>query len=263
MGNRTAMVSLDLGLTTSPVIVQQEYVLLPDGQRLSWEAIDEIAIHKATCFAIADNAVRPIQSFSQHLNRFYSLMPTTGAPTLVIAGFPMHRIKESDPQRDTLKKIRAIAPIRGAVLDTATGLGYTAIAAAQTAQRVVTIELDPAVLDIARLNPWSRPLFENPKIEQLIGNTFECIQSLPDAAFSRIIHDPPTFRLAGELYSGAFYRQLFRVLKMGGRVFHYIGNLESSSNQRIMRGVIRRLRESGFGRVVQKPDAFGLVAYKE
>ena len=87
------------------------------------------------------------------LGRAYSLMPTEGAPTLLVWGIPMHRIKGTNPQRDTLTKIQAIAPVAGRVLDTCTGLGYTAIEAARTAEQVVTIELDPTVLEVARLQP--------------------------------------------------------------------------------------------------------------
>jgi predicted methyltransferase len=45
-------------------------------------------------------------------------------------------------------------------------------------------------------------------------------------------------------------------------MFHYIGDLQSRSGGRVMRGVVRRLKEAGFERVVQRPEAFGLVAYK-
>ena len=70
---------------------------------------------------------------------------------MLIAGFVMHRIKDIDPMQDTLRKIATISPIVGRVLDTATGLGYTAIEAAKSADEVVTIELDPGVQEIARL----------------------------------------------------------------------------------------------------------------
>jgi predicted methyltransferase len=45
-------------------------------------------------------------------------------------------------------------------------------------------------------------------------------------------------------------------------VFHYIGDLESKLGQSVSRGVIRRLGEAGFSRVVRRAEAFGLVAYK-
>ena len=71
------------------------------------------------------------------------------------------------------------------------------------------------------------------------------------------------FSLAGELYSGEFYRHLYRVLARKGRLFHYIGDLESRSGRNVARGVVRRLQEAGFSRVVRRPEAFGVVAYKE
>lgn len=262
-GRTTASISLDLGLTISEVRLEPERVVFPDGQWLTWESVGAICAHETSCFVVEHNEARKIQAYSERTDRFYSLMPTAGPPTILIAGFPMHRVKETDPRRDTLKKIRAIAPIRGTVLDTATGLGYTAIAAAKTATAVVTIELDPTTLELARVNPWSQALFQSPNIHQIIGDTFEQIQALEEAAFSRIIHDPPTFRLAGALYSGELYRQFFRVLRSGGRMFHYIGGLESKSGRGVARGVVRRLKEAGFARVVRRPEAFGLVAYKE
>ena len=85
---------------------------------------------------------------------------------------------------------------------------------------------------------------------------------LADADLARIIHDPPSFSLAGDLYSGTFYRQLFRVLKRGGRLFHYIGDPNSKASGGVTRGALRRLQEAGFARVVRRPEAFGVVAYK-
>ena len=118
------------------------------------------------------------------------------------------------------------------------------------------------MLEVARLNPWSRRLFDDPKIQQVVGDSFEEIESFEDGTFSRIIHDPPTFSLAGDLYSGEFYRQLFRVTGRKGRIFHYIGDLESRSGRNVTSGAVRRLQEAGFTRVVRRPEAFGLVAYK-
>jgi len=174
----------------------------------------------------------------------------------------MHRIKDTDPHADTLEKITTLAPIAGHVLDTATGLGYTAVQAAQTAEHVTTIELDPAALEVARFNPWSQSLFENPKITQVIGDTFEEIEKFEASLFACIIHDPPMFNLAGDLYSGEFYRQLFRVLQPRGRLFHYIGDLESKSGCVVTKGVMRRLQETGFKRVSPRPAAFGVIAFK-
>ncbi|HAX24489.1 MAG TPA: hypothetical protein DCX80_05565 [Chloroflexi bacterium] len=125
----------------------------------------------------------------------------------------------------------------------------------------MTIELDPAALEIVRQNPWSRDLFESPRLEQIIGDTFEVIRDFPDTAFSRIIHDPPATSLGGDLYSRELYQQLHRVVWPNGRVFHYIGDRESASGRNITRGVVQRLGEAGFRRVVRRPEAFGVVAW--
>lgn len=256
------LVSLDLGLTVAEVTIESQGVRFPDDQALTWQDLEMIRTSERGCFVVEENAPRKIKVFSEATNRLYSLMPTTGAPTMLISGIPMHRFKGTDPHRDTLQKIRTIAPVVGRVLDTATGLAYTAIEAAKTAEHVITVEIEPAVLEVARLNPWSQALFENPRIAQLVGDTVEEIEGFEGGTFARIIHDPPAFSLAGDLYSGTFYRQLFRVLRRGGRMFHYIGDLESRSGRRVARGAMRRLQEAGFSRVVCRPEAFGLLAYK-
>jgi predicted methyltransferase len=256
------MVSPDLGLTSIEVKIEPGEARFPDGQALSWEDLERIGASPRVCFLVKEGTLQKIQVFSDTTQRLYSLMPTQGAPTMLVSGIPMHRIKGIDPYQDTLCKIKTIAPIKGRVLDTATGLGYTAIRAAKTADDVTTIELDPAALEVARLNPWSQELFEDPKIRQMVGDSFEEIKKFENGAFARVIHDPPAFSLAGDLYSGEFYGQLFRVLARGRRLFHYIGDLESKSGRTTTRGAMRRLKEAGFSRVVRRPEAFGLVAYK-
>jgi predicted methyltransferase len=181
---------------------------------------------------------------------------------MLVSGIPMHRIKDTDPYQDTLEKVRSIKPVVGQVLDTATGLGYTAIQAARTAEHVTTIELDPMALEVCRLNPWSRELFGNAKITQLIGDSFDVVAGMEAGSFTRVIHDPPAFSLAGDLYSGEFYRQLYRVMRNRSQLFHYVGDPESKSGRNITAGVIRRLEGAGFRQVRRAPRAFGVVAVK-
>ncbi len=261
-GHDTAQASPDLGLTTVAVQLAPDGIVFPTGEHVIWADVEHITATENQCFLIEADGIRSIQVFSEATNWARSLYATPTAPTTLVAGFSMHRIQGTDPLRDTLAKIAAIAPIAGAVLDTATGLGYTAIEAAKTAERVTTIELDPAALEIARLNPWSRDLFDNPRITQLVGDAAEIIAGFGDGAFSRIIHDPPIFNLAGDLYALEFYRQLHRVLTPKGRLFHYIGDLASGSGKRVAAGVIRRLQDAGFSRVTRVPAAFGVVALK-
>jgi predicted methyltransferase len=260
-GRAIIAVSLDLGLTTTEVTLTPDRLILPDAV-LSWNEIEEITRHDTACFVVENHHAEMIRGFSDLTGRVYGLMPTEAAPTMLISGLPMHRIKGTDPYRDTLAKIKAIAPITGRVLDTCTGLGYTAIEAATTAERVITIELDPTAQEMARYNPWSRSLFDNPKIEQIIGDAFEVVPSFEDGVFSSILHDPPMLSLAGELYSGEFYRACWRALRRNGKLFHYIGDPDSKSGARTTKGVVRRLQEAGFTRVVSKPQAFGVAAFR-
>ena len=262
-GQSVVMVSMDLNLTESEIRLQPEYVLFPTGENLDWNSIEEISGNETACYYVENNASKAIKGFSEFSGRFYGLMPTDSAPTMLISGIPMHRIKDTNPHQDTINKIKAIAPVKGDVLDTTTGLGYTAIEAAKTARHVTTIEIDPMAQEIARLNPWSQALFNNPKITQVIGDAFDEIKGFAAGSFSAIIHDPPMFSLAGDLYSLEFYQQAFRALKHNGRIFHYIGDPQSKTGARVTRGVLRRLQEAGFTRVMRAPRAFGVVAYKE
>lgn len=261
-GAAVVAVSPDLGISTTDIRLEAGGVVFPGGERLGWEAVDEIVESDSGCFRIENGEAHKIQTFSEETGRVYTLYPTELAPTMLVSGIPMHRIKGTNPHKDTLSKINTIRPVTGRVLDCNMGLGYTAIAAAKTAERVTTIELDPAVVEICRQNPWSQDLLNNPRITRVIGDSFDVVETLDDGAFTRIIHDPPTFSLAGHLYSEDFYAELYRVLARGGRLFHYIGDLESASGSRVVKGAIRRLQSAGFGRVQPRKEAFGLVAYK-
>jgi len=255
-------ISLDLGLSVTQLLLYPQGLQLPDGKNLNWIDVEEIAKSNSGCYGIEDGLPRAIQFYSELTDRVYSLYPTLGAPTMLVSGIPMHRIKDTDPHQDTLEKIRAVKPVVGQVLDTATGLGYTAIEAARTAEHVTTIELDPVALKVCRLNPWSQELFDNPKITQVIGDSFDVVAEMEAGRFTRIIHDPPAFSLAGDLYSGEFYRKLHRVMRNRGLLFHYIGDPESKSGRSITAGVMRRLEQAGFRQVRRAPRAFGVVAVK-
>ena len=124
------------------------------------------------------------------------------------------------------------------------------------------MELDPAVVEVQRRNPWSTELFEHALIDRRVCDVTEVIDELGDGEFDAILHDPPVIDLAGDLYGRSFYQQLLRVLKPGRCLFHYVGNPESPSGARTMRGVVDRLREVGFADVKRENSAFGLSAYR-
>ncbi|GIL98545.1 hypothetical protein Vretimale_3912, partial [Volvox reticuliferus] len=116
----------------------------------------------------------------------------------------MHISMGKLPSQDAEDKARLVKLRRGStVLDICCGLGYSAIACARLgARRVVTLELDPCVLEVARQNSQSAELFNSGGvIEILLGPAQETVTTLPDGAFSAVLHDPPRFSHAGELYS--------------------------------------------------------------
>ncbi len=254
-------ISPDLGMSNITVSLNSEGVSFAKGEFLDWASIERISRSKDHCYLIDERGMQPIQTFSETTNRVCSLLPTQGTPSLLISGFAMHRIKDIDPWQHAQRMLSALAPINGSVLDTTTGLGYTSILAARTAERVTTIELDAGAQHIAHLNPWSQELFTNPKITQRMGDAYDVVQTFGDESFDRIMHDPPTLKMAGELYSGTFYHELHRILKQRGRLFHYVGDPNSKAGN-ITHGVVRRLQESGFSRVVRHAEAYGVVAYK-
>lgn len=254
--------SLDLELSQIELKLAHDGAEMPDGSVLRWSVIGQIADHENACFRVDDGVARPIQSYSTVFDRAYSLYPTSSAPTMLMSGKPMHRIKDTNPRQDTLSKIAAIGMPQGFVLDTCTGLGYTAIEAAKSAALVTTIELDPAAQEIARSNPWSQNLFGNKRIVQTIGDSAEIIIGIETASYNMIIHDPPMMSLGGELYSLDFYHEAYRVLKPRGKMFHYIGNPESSTGASATKGAIKRLQQAGFHLIIPKPAAFGVLACK-
>jgi predicted methyltransferase len=254
--------SPDLNLTRQPVQLTADGARFPASDPIPWPLVEMVAENPNSCFRVENGQVHPVRVLSELYERVYSLYPTERAPTMLVSGIPMHRIKGTDPWRDSRAKIKALGKLRGCILDTATGLGYTAILAARSAEQVTSIELDPAAREIACANPWSQEMFERENLSLMLGDSFELIAGLEMGAFSAILHDPPTFGLAGDLYSLDFYRQAYRVLGKRGRMFHYIGNPESRSGAGVTRGVVQRLGQAGFRKVVHKPGAFGVTAYK-
>jgi uncharacterized protein len=257
-------VSLDLGLTTHDVEIREGRVRFPDGQQLESDALRDAVNNPGSVYAILDGGLEKVTWFAPETGRVYTLRATRGWPALEISGILMHRIKDTDPREDAESKIAAIAPIRGRVLETCCGLGYSAIHAARTADHVLVFEVDPDVLRMARLNPYSAPLFQE-RGNILVRNedVAEAIHGLSGAAFDAVIHDPPTLAIAGELYGDAFYRQLHRVLRPGGKLFHYTGDPGSRHRRQDLPGrVAQRLADLGFVRVRREPGALGVSARK-
>ncbi|MFN3803776.1 MAG: RsmD family RNA methyltransferase [Pyrobaculum sp.] len=192
--------------------------------------------------------------------RFYKLcvFRRGWAPTLMIDGVTMHSVLEN-PLDVTRRKIRRAW---GKVLECCTGLGYTAVEAVRRgARHVVTVEIDPNVITLARYNPYSRELW-SPHIDVALGDCLTYVQTLKGQSFDYIIHDPPRLSHATQgLYSEALYGEFHRVLRRGGGLFHYV-SLTGMKYRGLdpIRGVAERLRRVGF--VVEARRGVGVYAVK-
>lgn len=257
-------VSLNLGRSIDKIEISDGSVIFPDEQRISLDLIKKI--NDDSCVIVDNNKLLKIQFFSKETNKIYRLVATSmwAPPTLEISGIRMHRTKGTNPLEDTLSKIDAIKPIEGRLLDTCMGLGYTAISAMkENATEVITVENDPNVIEIVRINPWSEELWKNRRIKIIRGDILEEIARFEDRYFNIIIHDPPRFALAGELYSEDFYSELYRVLDSKGKLFHYTGNPGSRYRGKdFISGIIKRLNNAGFKRTRRYENALGVVAKK-
>ena len=92
------------------------------------------------------------------------------------------------------------------------------------------------------------------------GDITREIGAIASASVDAILHDPPRFGIAGELYSQAFYDQLARVLRPNGKLFHYTGAPNKLSRGRDLPSeVIGRLRSAGFD---TQPSGDGVLAVK-
>jgi uncharacterized protein len=158
------------------------------------------------------------------------LVPTEwGAPTFEIDGIKMLPTSKLSPFEDARRKVELVAPAGKSILDTCGGLGYFAACA-----------LEAGVGQI-------RSFEKNADVHFGQGDVSQQIEQVASNSVDAILHDPPRFGIAGELYSQAFYDHLARVIRKGGRLFHYTGAPNKlTSGRDVPREVAKRLEKAGF-----------------
>lgn len=194
-------------------------------------------------------AFAPVSRFADSLIK---LVPTPwGAPTFEIDGIKMLPTARESPLDDARRKVALVQPRGKVVLDTCGGLGYFAACCLdEGAARVDSFEKNDDVLWLRTLNPWS-PDPDAPghggRLRLSHADVSVAIAGIADASVDALLHDPPRFGIAGELYSQVFYGQLARVLRRGGRLFHYTGSPNKlTSGRDVPREVAARLDKAGF-----------------
>ena len=197
-----------------------------------------------TVYYWSDCEFRPVARYNSSLIK---LIPTEwGAPTFEIDGIKMLPTAADSPFADAERKVGLIQPQGKIVLDTCGGLGYFAAWCVRgRAALVKSYEKNADVIWLRSLNPWSPS--PTPALTLTQADITVAVETLPDRSIDAILHDPPRFGIAGELYSQRFYSQLARVLKRRGKLFHYTGSPNRTSRARDLPGeVMGRLRRCGF-----------------
>jgi predicted methyltransferase len=243
-------VDLDRSKTT---VELGEMVWIWQGQRFPYlESCAERTIYHWT-----GETFQPVARFTTSLIK---LVPTQwGPPTFEIDGIKMLPTTHLSPYADAERKVGLIQPRGKLVLDTCGGLGYFAAwCLLGQARHVLSFEKAEDVIWLRGLNPWSPKI--DSRLELIQGSIAEQIDTLRSNSVDAILHDPPRFGIAGELYSQAFYNQLARVLRRKGKLFHYTGAPNKlSSGRDVPSEVLKRLGYAGFGAELRGD---GLLAQK-
>jgi predicted methyltransferase len=201
---------------------------------------------------------QPVARFTTALIK---LVPTQwGPPTFEIDGIKMLPTARVSPYADAERKVGLIQPRAKVILDTCGGLGYFAAwCLLGQARQVLSYEKSSDVIWLRSLNPWSPE--SGSRLTLTHGDITERIGMLPSDSVDAILHDPPRFGIAGELYSQVFYGELARVLKRKGKLFHYTGAPNKLTSDRDVPGeVMKRLRRAG---LVAEVQGDGVLAAKK
>lgn len=259
-GGESVAISVDLNLSRATFALGGDALVLDDKNRLDRGELRQIAARENRVFLLQGGELEVLEVRD---GGYCKLVPTGRAPLLEISGVKMHISKGVDPFESAGEMAVQVVKRGDRILDTCSGLGYAAIAALRLGARaVVSVERSRTVMALREKNPWSQGLF-GAGIELVHADIGDYIRELPAESFDAIIHDPPRFSLAGELYGERFYRELHRVLKRRGALFHYTGN-----PHRVKRGIgfvdqaAQRLRAAGFGKVEKVAALMGVTAYK-
>ena len=211
-----------------------------------------------TIYHWTGSAFEPVARFTASLIK---LVPTDwGPPTFEIDGIKMLPTAQVSPYADAQRKVALIEPRGKVILDTCGGLGYFAAWCLQEhAAQVLSYEKNPDVIWLRSLNPWSPELSCDLTLTR--GDIAQHIITLPNQSVDAILHDPPRFGIAGELYSQVFYDHLARVLRRKGKLFHYTGTPNKlTSGRDVPNEVAKRLRLAGF---VAELNGDGVLAVKK
>jgi uncharacterized protein len=259
-GEERIELSVDLNLSPGTFALGGDELILDADNRLSRAELRRIADKESRIFTLEGGELEVLEIRD---DGYYKLVPTDQAPLLEISGVKMHISKGVNPFESAGQMAAQVVKKGDRILDTCSGLGYAAMAALRLgAREVVSVEHSSTVMALRQKNPWSQGLFVA-GIQLVHADIGDYIRELAAESFDAVIHDPPRFSLAGELYGEEFYREIYRVLKRRGALFHYTGNPHVvKRGSSFVDQAAQRLRTAGFSKVGKVAELMGVRAHK-
>lgn len=197
-GARAWTGSFDLGRTTEDVAVDADAWRWRGAAYAYPSRLKDRTIH----FWDGDG----FEPISRYAGSLIKLVPTQwGVPTFEIDGIKMLCTSKHSPMDDARQKVALVEPRGRVVLDTCGGLGYFAACCLDAGvARIVSYEKNVDVLWLRTLNPWSPDpdaAEASGRLELTHADVVQAITHIADASMDAVLHDPPRFGIAGELYS--------------------------------------------------------------
>lgn len=237
--------SFDLGISQATATLAADHWELA-GQRYRWPD----KVRERTIYYFDGEGFSALSNFGRY--GLIKLVPTDwGVPTFEIDGIKMLPSARVSPLEDARTKVALVQPAGKTVLDTCGGMGYFARACLEAGvARIHSFERNEDVLWLRTHNPWSPDPdsdFAGGRLQLVHADVASAIAGLASASVDAVLHDPPRFGIAGELYAQDFYAELARVIKPGGKLFHYTGSPNRlTSGRDVPAEVAGRLEKAGF-----------------
>ena len=243
-------VFLDLGISKTKIKLDKTGFFIND----QLVKIKKVKEDDKSCYLITENGLEKVQFISKETGKFYKLVPTQFRPILKISGTSMHKKQFLN----RLQKDR----LHGFILDSGTGLGYSSIILSKTADKVITVEIDENVIEMAKLNPYSKDLFSNKKIKRIIGNICEEIKKFKNNEFNFVVLDGGSVKGSEEFFSLENYKEVFRVLKSNGKLYHYVPKHQIKRGRDFATEIVSRLKKLGVHKIFRDEEGSYLIARK-
>jgi len=246
-------VSFDLGMEENIYDAEELKRKLP---------LDEI---KGDWVYIYDDETGELVKLAFFTDRLYRVRLFNGFPILEIDGVRMNLVKELNPILYAKAVVDGLRVRKGMrVLECCMGLGYITEELRKRGAEVWAVEKRKEVVELSKATPWFSHLHKAENVRIINKPIEEFLKEAEEEGltFHRIVHDPPSPRLAGELYSRTLYRAYYNAAEPKAILYHYSGLPGQQRGWDEVERTAERLEEVGW-RVLRKDKRLkGVFAQK-